>query len=190
MNARTLHNSCSLLLSGSLRSITPALRRPAAGLRSCHALRPRANSMPSRRILETKVVRAIPNRAAAPYLPPTTHLVSSQSLENMIASGVLKRLAVLGQAVSLASQLTERRLEHGTSRDNHAVLNENSGAGGCYLANRRQPWRPIVADGITSTTLFIRSAYLATKCRTSAGISSERSRKGGRETGNTPRRVV
>src|SRR5271163_4321759 len=38
-----------------------------------------ASSIPSRRILAIKVVRAIPKRAAAPCRPPTTHLVSSRA---------------------------------------------------------------------------------------------------------------
>src|SRR5579863_827484 len=35
--------------------------------------------MPSRRIFERSVVRAIPSLAAAPFLPPTTHRASSST---------------------------------------------------------------------------------------------------------------
>jgi hypothetical protein len=40
-------------------------------------LRSAFDSMPSRRIFESSVVRAMPSRAAAPCLPPTTQRVSS-----------------------------------------------------------------------------------------------------------------
>lgn len=65
--AREDNGQASRANAESFHAIAYAVRRPSG-----------VASIPSRRILESSVVRASPSRAAAPFLPPTTHFVSSR----------------------------------------------------------------------------------------------------------------
>jgi len=161
--------------------------------------------MPSFCIRDCRVERLIPRRVAAPLGPATIQLVCSSAVIICWRSASSRIARILWAlpfgvatcvpaAAAVASEfaLDTRRSSLGIFRTEPLV--RITARSITFCSSRMLPGHGylinvvMVSDGMVSITLLIRRLYCWTKCRTSKGMSSGRSRNAGTRTGNTLRR--
>jgi len=142
--------------------------------------------IPSLFIRVSRVVRFNPMRAAAPSAPPTRPLVSfkictilSCSSKSSARAGGVFMLPSVNSGTEIASLSVGERTTARSTR----FSSSRTFPGQCQLASLRRD-----DAGMVSIFFCIRRAYFCVKYRTSKGMSSGRSRKGGIRMGTTFRR--
>ena len=109
-------------------------------------------------------------------------------VQNHGAFGVFKSSMPPEKRLHAEFQQPARDWEARHSRKGSRRVRSGSAARGYCPANGRTLSADMVSGGICSICLPNRRPRISTKCVTSAGMSSRRSRKGGSMTGNTFRR--
>jgi len=143
--------------------------------------------IPSFRMRPYKVVRLIPKRAAAPFGPMITPCVCRSVLQmcSRFKSSRVMACSELPCATGLNLARGEQRVWPRVRITLHSTKFCNSRM---FPGQECEVRESITSSGILSIVFCIRAAYLATKCVTSKGMSSGRSRSGGTDIGNTLRR--
>jgi hypothetical protein len=155
--------------------------------------------MPSLFILSISVVRFNPSCEAAPFFPPITHPVASNVWRIRTRSDSRSVLGTaglesLGVCTAAEEAVVDRGPAAGSGFGSISSFAKITARSIRFCSSRIFPGQDydlnaaIVCGGMESICLPIRRLNVSTKWFTSSGMSSWRSRRGGREIGKTLRR--